>query len=732
MTRTQHTQSKAVQGVDLDRLHATLALEAPASSVKYVSAKRAASLSARGIETVRQLLETYPRRYLDMSCVVDILHAQIGQQCTIQGTVHEVKKKNPRPRLSILEISLVDQTGLMMITCFNQPWLANSVVPGTVLNVSGKVEFNYGFKRMTNPLIDVQEEAGAARGVVLPLHPASASVSRANMRRIVSEALASVQGAFDPLPLALRLRYRLCSRSAALRAIHEPSSMEEVSMAHRRLLYEELFFLEYALVKQSLAKQKEHEPFAHKIEGAAVQKLQSALPFELTADQEQAKREILEGMAAPSAMNHLVLGDVGTGKTVLAAFALCVAAQSGHQAFMMGPTEVLARQYGSALGPLLDAAGVTWAVLASSTPGEERASLLSAFRTGGLDVLFGTQALLEPDVVPLSASLAVIDEEQRFGVGQKEELASKAPGADVLSLTATPIPRSLALALYGNTQQSYLHAAPAKQGGRATRALHFTEEGIAYDAVRAALAEGRQAYVVCPLIGIKPPDPEKDEEGVAEEQVEYALVEFALENEALPDVGAAAAKHAEVLQGQVFPEARVGLLHGKLSAAEKQRIMESFRNGEIDILVSTTVIEVGVDVPNATVMIIEDADRFGLAQLHQLRGRVGRGAHPGQVFLISRSKAPAALERLAFMETTEDGFELSEYDLANRREGDIFGSRQHGRVPLKLVNVMRDKAVIKAAYEDARSVLEQGTCTEEEVWAIEQELAMRKLKDQEG
>ena len=329
-------------------------------------------------------------------------------------------------------------------------------------------------------------------------------------------------------------------------------------------------------------------------------------------------------------------------------------------------------------------------------------------------------------MVPARASLVCIDEQQRFGVEQRDALISKAPGCDVLSMTATPIPRSLALARYGGMTLGYLRQAPGTQAGRTTTVCHFSEEGIAYDALRAALERGEQAYVICPLIGVDLP--ESSREGTVDEAsgFEYAAIEWGIDHDEAGAPLSAAALHAQVLQEQIVPAARVGLLHGKLASGEKQRIMDEFRNGTIDVLVSTTVVEVGVDVPNATVMIIEDADRFGLAQLHQLRGRVGRGDRPGKVFLVSRSRAPQSLERLEMLERTEDGFRLSEEDLALRREGDVLGDRQHGRSPLRLVSVVRDAPVIEAAYRDAKECLDGGIVSEDEMKAVRRELAAVK------
>lgn len=716
---------KAVRGASPDRLHATLALDAPVSSVKQVSPARAQALArAMSIGTVRDLLQCYPLRYVDMSKVVTAQSAQIGTQCTLAAQVYEVKVKRIRPKLTLTEVSLVDDAGLIIASCFNQPWLSEKIGKGDSVVVSGKVEFSYGFKRMTNPLIEKHEPGEEVQGKILPIHPATSKISRAMMKRIVGNALQQVQGAYDPLPLKFRRKYRLYSRFEAFRGIHDPLSLEDSIQARRRLRYEELFFLELELVNRERERALQHAPFQQNLSDEDMNLVKACLPFSLTEDQETAVGDILTKMAEQYPMNHLLLGDVGTGKTVVAAFALVCAALSGHQAMLMGPTEVLVSQYGISLGPILDACNVPWSTIMGQTPREEKESAIARFACGDIKVLFGTHALLQDDVVTCDCSLVCIDEQQRFGVEQRQALIAKAPGADILSMTATPIPRSLALARYGGLSLSYLHRPPAKQGGRTTKVCHFSEEGIAYDALRAALSRGEQAYVICPLIGLDLPKskPTAQDDEDDDSAIGYAAIEWGLEHDAIGDTLSAATKHAEILQSQVVPQASVALLHGKMTPNEKNEVMRRFRDGDIDVLVSTTVVEVGVDVPNATVMIVEDADRFGLAQLHQLRGRVGRGGLPGHVFLVSRSRAPEALERLSAMEKTEDGFALSEMDLSLRREGDIFGDRQHGASPLKLVNVVRDKAVIEAAYRDARSIFEADALTDDERVIVMQEL----------
>lgn len=691
-----------------DRLAATLALDEPVSRVKLVSPARAEALGKLGIATVRDLVCHFPRRYVDLSAKKTVADSRIGEQCTVEGVVHEVKLKKPRPSLSLVEITLVDETGVLMVTMFRQPWLKDSIHAGTRLAVAGKLEFGYGFKRMTNPYLEELGQEALAQGMVIPVHPATEKITPAWMRRIVGNALDQTFGVLDPLPLDLRVKYRLMSRGCALRNIHFPASMDEARAARRRLAYEELLMLELHLLIQGRARSVGRQPVCHMVDGPRVQAMRIALPFTLTDEQEAALSQILERMAAPSVMNHLLLGDVGTGKTVVAGFALAAAADSGGQALLAAPTEVLARQHGESLGALFDAAGVSYAVLTGSTSAADRATVCALFEQGSLDVLIGTHALLEDDVRGANVTLAVIDEQQRFGVEQRACLLAKGSAPDALYLTATPIPRSLALALFGDLTLSYIKRRPNDSVNRATRVLRKDRRGVAYDAALAALARGEQAYVVCPLVGQDADDRDaRSGSGRAPSDEEYhPVISVEADEDFRDDDVAAASREARMLQESTFADYRVELLHGKMASAEKQAVMERFRAGETNVLVATTVIEVGVDVPNATVMIIEDADRFGLSQLHQLRGRVGRGSLAAEVFLVSASKHDAALARLSAMESTDDGYELASYDLSLRREGDILGNRQHGASVLKLVNVVRDAAMIEAARDDARHLLE--------------------------
>ena len=690
----------------IDRMNATLALDAPVTSVKLISPSRARALGKLGITTVRDLVSLYPRRYIDLSQVKTVASARVGDACTIVGNVHAIESKRLRNRSSLVTITVVDGTGTLMVSCFRQQWLMNSVAAGMRIAVAGTLEFNYGYKRMTNPHLVVMEEGDAANpGMVIPVHPLTGEVKAGMMRRFVSNALDKVRGCIDPLPLPLRMKYRLMSRNAALNAIHFPHTMNEQREARRRLAYEEVLELELMLMQEGDERSRGRSACMHVVDGDHLAAFRKAIPFTLTDEQEVAVREILGVLALPRAANHMLLGDVGTGKTLVAAHCLAVVADTGTQALFMAPTELLARQHAASLGSLLDAAGVRYAVLTGATGVEERAHIVEGLSQGDIDVVFGTHALLEDDVRPRKLSLVVIDEQQRFGVEQRAALLGKGECPDALFLTATPIPRTLALALYGNLTLSYLKTRPKASAPRKTFVHDYSARGAAFDAAREALARGEQVFVVCPLVGEKKDEEKKKPSEGSSEASDELQISIESDNDMAGADIHAAQEQARYLSEAIFVDYEVGLVHGRMPAKEKQQVMQDFRDAKIQVLVATTVIEVGIDVPQATVMIVEDADRFGLSQLHQLRGRVGRGTLAGEVHLISGTRNPAALERLAAMEKTDDGFELATYDLSLRREGDILGNRQHGASVLKLVNVVRDGAMIEAAHEDARALL---------------------------
>ena len=671
------------------------------SRLKYVSGTREAALRRLGIESVEDLLQHVPRRYLDFSHAQRIADAPIGQVATIVGTVDRAANKPTRNRrLTVTEVFLIDETGVLQLAFFRQPWLAQQLERGDRLAVMGTVEFAYGFKQMSSPSYE-RLEAQDAAGSILPVHGTTEGVSAAWMRRIVSGALEAAGQFADPLPARLRARRGLMDLARAYRCIHFPGSLAEVRPARRRLAYDELLYLQLALHLRNDANLLDVEPVAH-VAGAHVAALRAALPFSLSAEQERAADELLADMAdGTRVMNRLLMGDVGTGKTAVACLGLAAAADTGTQACVMAPTSVLARQYAEQTGPLLEAAGIRWALITGATPAPERAATAARLAAGEIDVLFGTHAVLSEDIVFRRLTLVVIDEQHRFGVNQRNALRAKGPGADLLVMTATPIPRTLALSAYGDLSTSVIRERPVAGAGVTTRVLEAESRDIAYGAVREALAAGHQAYVICPLVS---------EEDRGEELEDVPGIERdGEEGEAARPRLHAVDTEADHL-AQVFPGARLGTLHGRMGAREKDAALEAFRHGETDILVSTTVVEVGVDVPGATVMIIENAERFGLATLHQLRGRVGRGADAGTCFAVTelkrqRGKRSVSLERLEALERNSDGFALAELDLRLRHEGEILGLRQSGGITLRFVDLDEDVDIIEGAHADAQELL---------------------------
>ncbi len=539
---------------------------------------------------------------------------------------------------------------------------------------------DYGLKQIRSPFVErlPDDDAGPGIARILPIHSATDGLTTNWIRRLVTEALEHAGDVPDPLPADVRTAQGLLPLSAALRSVHFPECADDLAQARRRLAFDELFGIQLAMALRRRRIVEDRAGHVHSTDGPRLQRLAAALPFALTPDQSRAVAEILADMASPHPMNRLLLGDVGTGKTAVAAHLLAACADSGTQAAMMAPTEVLAEQYSRAVAPLLDEAGVSWILLTGSTPAAERNAALAGLASGETTVAFGTHALIQPDVTYRGLTLAIVDEQHRFGVSQRLALRSKGQAPDLLVMTATPIPRSLALTLYGDLETSYLRTRPGDRGPEhvTTRVVPMSGREDAYRAVKAAVERGERAFVVCALVD---------------------------ESDAL-EVKSANAE-ARRLQRAVFPDLRVGLLTGALRPAEKRAVMDRFRDGDLDILVATTVIEVGIDVPEATVMIVEDAERFGLAQLHQLRGRVGRGDRPGQFLLFADPKTPEGRGRMAAITSTSDGFELAEYDLALRGEGDVLGDRQSGLPRLRVASIARDIDILEAARASARDLV---------------------------
>jgi ATP-dependent DNA helicase RecG len=666
------------------------ALGAPLTAVAGISARLAETLAgAFGYATVRDLLEHYPRRYLTRGDLTDLAHAKKGAEVTLVGTVRNVAKKRPRRNLSILEVRVVDPSGAWVCTWFNQPWHADKLPVGTLAAFSGKLEWKAGRLGMANPGYEVLREVDDAEtfaSEVIPVYPATKDVSSGRLRRVIGNALDRFGDVPDFVPEPLRRRHRLPSRAEALRAIHRPAEPRLAERARDRLVYDELLVLQVGLALRRRALEAGEQGRALQTDGELTKRLLASLPFTLTGAQARAVAEIGADLARAKPMHRLLQGEVGSGKTVVSLWALLCAVQSGFQGALMAPTEVLADQHflnlRALLAPLGEGGGLFGGprveVLTAATTGATRQRLLAAVASGEVDLLVGTHALLSEGVDFRRLGAVVVDEQHRFGVHQRVRLREKGDSPHVLIMTATPIPRTLALTLYGDLDVSTLDELPP---GRTPVVTHLvaTEElrDRAYQRIREEAAQGRQAYVVCAL---------KDESDKVE--VRSAKAE------------------AERLRAEVFPDLRVGLVYGDMPAREKESTMDRFRAAEIDVLVSTTVIEVGVDVPNATVMLIEDADRFGLSQLHQLRGRVGRGEAPGVCILFADPQTDEGHARMQAIARINDGFELANQDLRIRGEGTVFDARQSGLSDLKLARLIEDFPWVRKARADAFALVD--------------------------
>lgn len=675
-----------------ERLSRTSALVDGVARLRYAR-RFDESLERLGIGRVRDLFYHIPHRYLDFTNVVKVSHADVGQSVTVVCRVDEIKLKRPRPRMSIVELSVTDGTGVLVATFFKQPWIADQVHRGDVVALSGKVTFAYGFKQMKAPFYEVLGSASEKSDYtrVLPVHPVSEGISAAWMRRIVSAAIADAGDVCDFLPATLVEGHGLMTLARAVRSIHYPDSLSEAATARRRLAYDELLCLQLALLARQRLDLAGVEPTRHATMGEHRRALESSLPFRLTHEQQVAANEVLSDMASPRVTSRLLLGDVGTGKTAVAAVALAAVADTGTQAAVMAPTSVLANQYATKLGPILDKANITWALVTGATSAQERARIALGVAAGDVCVTFGTTAILSDDLAFKALTFVVVDEQHRFGVDQRAALRRKGAGADLLTMTATPIPRTLALSVYGDVACSRLTKRPNPGAGITTHLIAPENVDVAFGAIRDAVAAGQQAYVVCPLVD------DEDDGSELDDVPEGETSTVARPHAAVPV--------AEQLARDALKGLRVAVLTGRMPVADKDDVMARFRAGSIDVLVSTTVIEVGVDVPLATVMLVWDADRFGLATLHQLRGRVGRGDVSGTVFLESGAKrGTPARRRLAALEATSDGLKLAELDLELRHEGEVLGYRQHGGVTLRFVDLAADEDLVQWAHDDAASI----------------------------
>ncbi|MGH9053135.1 MAG: ATP-dependent DNA helicase RecG [Acidimicrobiia bacterium] len=647
----------------------------PVERVQGLSGRRGAELRRAGIGSVADLLLHFPRRYVDRSAVVPLADVPVGEEITVVGEVKKVDTRRPRRNLSIVEARLFDGTSYLKAVWFNQPFRARQLRPGVEVALSGKVERYRGRLQMSSPAVDLLDRPAESlvTGRVVPIHPTAGGVAPGYLRRGIHNALQRSRPLADPLGSEVRGRLNLVSRDEALASIHFPESLEEVEPARRRLVFDELFRLEVALAMRKRRQVDEAAGIGHDPGVGLAEEFVKALPFSLTGAQQRVLAEIQSDMRGPHPMHRLLQGEVGSGKTVVALAALLTAVQGGYQGAVMAPTEVLAEQHYLSMEPLCSLVGVRMALLTSSSP--DRREVLDAVAAGTVDVVVGTHALIQEGVHFHRLGMAVVDEQHRFGVYQRVQLKEKGQdlNPDLLIMTATPIPRTLSMTLYGDLDVSLLDEMPPGRPEVETRAVGTKPRELerVYDLVRAEVAAGRQAFVVCPLVEESP-----------KVEAASATAEF------------------ERLQG-LFPQLRVGLLHGQMRPAQKSLVMEQLRNRQLDLLVATTVIEVGIDIPNATVMIIEDAHRFGLSQLHQLRGRLWRGAGPAYCLLVAEPTTEEGAARVAAMVATDDGFRLAEEDLRIRGQGTIFGARQAGMPDLKLADILRDAETLVAARREA-------------------------------
>lgn len=645
-----------------------------------------------GILTVLDLLTHYPRRYLDRTTQKPIAELREGEDSTVLATVRRVHKiparRGSRP---VVTVDVWDERSYLALSFFNQPWRAQQLREGMEVAISGRVSTFRGRRQMANPSVEVVE--GEWTGRVIPIYPQSekAGITSMEIGQCVAEALEFAGQLDDPVPRDVLERYSFAGRHWSLWQAHQPSSLQAKETGRRRLGFDELLRLQLVLVMRKLALERGSQGIAHQPGGQLISRFGESLPFPLTGAQRRAIAEIEADMARPVPMHRLLQGDVGAGKTLVALWSLLTAVSGGHQGALMAPTEVLAEQHHLSLSTMLSGLNipnegtifgerpVRVELLTNRTTGGERTRLLAALAAGEVDILVGTHALLTEAVKFAALSMVVIDEQHRFGVEQRAALREKGDGPvpDVLVMTATPIPRTAAMTVYGDLDTTVLDELPP---GRTPVKTVWGRDDVgaqeAWATVREQVGHGHQAYVVCPLV-----------EG--SERVQATSARQELERLELGP-----------LQGLCL-----GLLHGQMPAKEKELVMDAFRDGKVDVLVATTVIEVGVDVANATVMVIEDADHFGIAQLHQLRGRVGRGAARSYCFLLSGQITPEAQERLGALQRTNNGFELAEADLDLRGEGTILGTRQKGVNDLKLASLRRHRKMVALAREVAFEIV---------------------------
>ncbi len=673
---------------------ALVRLSSPLQYLKGVGPTLAEKLKAKGLETVEDLLFYPPFRYEDRTRFLPLRQMREGHSGVVLAIVAATRTRTWRKGAQVLfEAELQDEKGdRLLARWYNAKYLASEVVPGLRLALYGKAEYDFQAGRvfLAHPEFEVVAEEGDPEltldmGRIVPVYEAIGKITPKQIRRFVQRAIEAAREIEDAMPEEILRRFRLPRIDKAVREVHDPPadlSIETLnqrrSPAHWRLIFEEFFWLEFGLLRKQ-REMKRTPGIAFELTDVIREKVKQMLPFKPTSAQKRALKEIAQDMASPHPMNRLLQGDVGSGKTLVAAEAAVIAIENGYQVAMLAPTELLATQHYLSLQRFFRRLNYPVVVMTGSQTPKEKAQIRKAVASGWAKVIVGTHALLEKNVEFDRLGLAIIDEQHRFGVLQRLFLRQKGLVPDVLVMTATPIPRTLALTIYGDLDVSVIDELPPGRKGIITR--HYSQQAIrtVWEAVSRELAAGRQAYIIYPLVD---------------------------DSEHSPDLKSAQ-KMFELHQEKVFPQFRVGLMHGQLPASEKDAVMEKFKRHELDVLVSTTVVEVGLDVPNASVMVIENAEKFGLAQLHQLRGRVGRGAHASYCFLVTGKQTEVSEQRIRAMVESGDGFRLAEADLEIRGPGEFFGTRQSGLPQLRFAHVLKDREILEMARGEARSFLER-------------------------
>ncbi|MGL6174533.1 MAG: ATP-dependent DNA helicase RecG [Cellulosilyticaceae bacterium] len=673
-------------------------------SLKGIGDQTANKFHKLGVYTLGDLIEHYPKEYEDRRKVVDICDMVMEEENNIIATVASVPQVMKKGRHIIVTFRIKDHTGSIFVSYFGQPYMKNNFTLGQTFNFYGKVKKQYGKIEMESPEYEKVGENGQVKGAkITPIYPATHKLSQKVIRQLIEGALKETQSDIrETLADSLRSRHHFMSKSDAIRNIHFPESDEMFFEARKRLVFEELFMLQLSLymLKSDFAKKNQGMP---KKVPEDFMTFVNSLPFALTGAQKRVLNEIVKDMKSPFAGNRLVQGDVGSGKTVVAAVALFVVVRNGLQGALMAPTEVLAKQHHEFLEKVFEPFGIRIALLTGSTTKKQKNDILDRLANHEIDILIGTHALIEDNVTPPKLGLVITDEQHRFGVRQRLKLSEKGITPDVIVMTATPIPRTLALILYGDMDISIIDELPPGRQPIKTNAVDTAYYPRIYTFIRKQIEEGRQCYIICPMVE------ENEKQSELKSVVEYT----------------------DYLKNEVFINIPIEYLHGKMKPKEKNEVMERFAKDEIKILVSTTVVEVGVNVPNSTVMLIENAERFGLAQLHQLRGRVGRGQHKSYCVLVSDSKNKVTQKRLKIMEESTDGFVIADTDLKLRGPGEFFGTRQHGLPEMKIANLYTDSKTLKLAQKEAKLILEKDATLEREENRFLREQLLEKINQED-